>query len=329
VKVYKEIWNNLSTTFNDAAYHVCCLDDEDEIRRNGVITAEFLRSVLRIRPTDTVLEIGCGVARIGRELAPLCGEWHGCDISGNMIAHARERTAGIANIVLHELPECSLRIFPDNTFDRVYSTIVFMHLDKVDMFTYMREAYRVLKPGGQAYFDTYNLLGPDAWKEFLKILELYPIGAPRPGHLSQFSTPQEVGKFMSEARFEGIHIDSWSNPQLVAMVGYKADPARPGELEQWLRYWRGVAAADAARGAAITGDKEGMSTLADPIPDDLAQLLALLTESRAYALRVEAEVARKNAAIADLERRLRRRERELVAARQPRLAKLWQRLKRR
>src|SRR6266542_1783228 len=101
MKDYKQIWDNLSTNSDDASFHVCCVKDEDEIRRNGAITAAFLREVLRIEPTDKVLEIGCGVARIGRELAPFCGEWHGSDISGNMIAYAKERTQALPNVYLH------------------------------------------------------------------------------------------------------------------------------------------------------------------------------------------------------------------------------------
>lgn len=221
MKDYKQIWNDLSTNFDDAGFYVCCTTDEDDIRKNGALTAAFLRDVLRIESTDKVLEIGCGVARIGRELAPYCGEWHGTDISGNMIAYARERTKDMPNVYLHELPDNSLRIFPDNSFDRVYCSIVFMHLDKPDMFTYIREAYRVLKPGGRAYFDTYNLLAPQAWQEFMKIIETFPPGTPRPGHVSQFSTPQEVEKFMQEAGFDWIHIDGDNNPQLVVTLGRK------------------------------------------------------------------------------------------------------------
>src|SRR5437762_1609825 len=101
MKDYKTIWNNLSTTRADAAFHVFCGDGaEDQIRSNGAYTAAFLREVLRIDNSHKVLEIGCGVARIGREVAPFCGEWHGTDISGNMIAHAAERTADIPNIYL-------------------------------------------------------------------------------------------------------------------------------------------------------------------------------------------------------------------------------------
>jgi SAM-dependent methyltransferase len=219
-KDYKQIWNNLSSDFAGAAFHVCCVQDEDEIRANGALTADFLRSILQITSTDRVLEIGCGVARIGRELAPYCGEWHGTDISGNMIAHARERTGHLSNVFFHELPDNSLSIFPDNSFDCVYSSIVFMHLDKPDMFTYMRESYRVLKPGGRVYFDTYNLLAPGAWREFLKIVEAFPSGQ-RPGHVSQFSTPQEIQKFMDEAGFDWVKVDD-QNEQLVVALGTKA-----------------------------------------------------------------------------------------------------------
>ena len=223
MKDYKQIWNNLSTNLDDASFHVCCLkgDDEDEIRRNGALTAAFLRDVLCIKPADKVLEIGCGVGRIGRELAPYCGEWHGTDISGNMLEYAAKRTAGISNIYYHELPDNTLRIFPDNTFDCVYSSIVFMHLDKPDVFTYMKEAYRVLKPGGRAYFDTYNLLGPGGWEQFLQILATYPPGSVRPGHISQFSTPQEIQKFMDEAGYDWIRVDGESNPTLVVALGRK------------------------------------------------------------------------------------------------------------
>lgn len=324
MKDYKAIWNDLSTTFDDAGFFVCCTGDEDEIRSNGALTAQFLRTVLPIGPTDSVLEIGCGVARIGRELAPYCREWHGADISGNMIEHARQRTADIPNIYLHELPDNSLRIFPDGSFDCVYCTIVFMHLDKPDMFTYMREAYRVLKPGGRAYFDTYNILAPGAWEEFSKILSAFPPGVPRPGHVSQFSTPQEMRKFIDAAGFDANHIDGVHNPQLVVAVGYKWDPDHPDDLTQWRDSW---SAADAP------GDTDPWMLVERNRPDvRVQQVEALLTrqtlafqETVLYSRQLEAEITRKNDAIADLERRLRQREQELDAARAPRLP--WPRRK--
>ncbi len=226
MKDYKKIWDSLSTSFSDAAHFVGYQGDEEEIRANGTKTAEFLRDVLQIGPEDRVLEIGCGIGRIGRELAPHCGEWHGADISGNMISHARTRTEGIPNVYLHELPESSLDIFEDGYFDVVYSSIVFMHLDKIEMFRYIRDAYRILAPGGRAYFDTCNLLSPVAWQQFLEVVENYPSGK-RPGHISQFSTPQELEKYMQEAGFDSIHVDG-RNPQLVVALGRK--PGQEGAV---------------------------------------------------------------------------------------------------
>jgi ubiquinone/menaquinone biosynthesis C-methylase UbiE len=218
---YKETWDNLGQSYSSAAHHVCLTTDEQDIRANGALTADFMRSVLQIEPSHHVLEIGCGVARVGRELAPHCEEWHGTDISGNIIAHARKRTEDIPNIFLHELPENSLSIFPDNRFDAVYCTIVFMHIDKPDMFKYIRETYRVLKPGGRAYFDTFNLLAPEAWPIFLSLVDGFP-GGVRPRYTSQFSTSQELEKFMQEAGFSEIKVDD-QNPQLVVALGGKEE----------------------------------------------------------------------------------------------------------
>jgi SAM-dependent methyltransferase len=287
MKDYKDIWDNLSTNFDNAAFYVCCISDEDEIRSNGQLTANFLKQVLQITPEDRVLEIGCGVARIGRELAPFCGEWHGADISGNMIAHAKERTQGVSNVFLHELPESSLSIFPDGYFDCVYSSIVFMHLDKLDMFTYIRDAYRVLAPGGRAYFDTYNLLAPEAWQEFLKTLDEFPPDH-RPGHVSQFSTPQEMRKFMEEAGFEGVHVDGENSPQLVVTLGRK--PGVPS----------------AERPPFELRAKPGKKR------DQPPNLRAALRDQKQYIEHLEKTVAIKNAHIEKMERLVRRQEKAIA-----------------
>lgn len=213
---YKTTWNALSEDIDSANYFVSCLDDEDDVRANGTHTATFLKSVLQIQPDHKVLEIGCGVARVGRELAAHCGQWHGSDIAGNMIAHARQRTADLPNVFLHELPTNDLQIFDDNSFDAVYSTIVFMHIDKYDMFKYMREANRVVKPGGRVYFDTYNLLAPEAWDIFENLVNQFD-GGVRPRHISQFSTPQEFQRFMEKAGFVDIQVVD-ANPQLVTAL---------------------------------------------------------------------------------------------------------------
>lgn len=318
MKDYKQIWDSLSTSWKDASFYVCCIDDEDDIRRNGQHTAQFLREVLQITPADMVLEIGCGVARIGRELAPYCAEWHGADISGNMIAYAAGRTLGLSNVYLHELPDATLSIFPDSYFDCVYSTIVFMHLDKTEMFTYMREAYRVLKPDGRVYFDTYNLLAPEAWEEFRCVIDSFPPHL-RPGHVSQFSTPQEMRKFMEEAGFSSIHIDD-TNPQLVVTLGVKS-AAPAGVTPSRRNGSRGTASFDlerhtpkailgAQRNLEGTFQEQDAGTGAEVTIEDLhAELYA----TNQYIAELERQLEVKNRHIARLERIIQKHEQLLSA----------------
>jgi SAM-dependent methyltransferase len=309
MKNYKEIWNNLSTDWTDASAAVATISDEEELRRNGQLSADFLREVLQITPADKVLEIGCGVARIGRQLAPLCGEWHGTDISGNMIAYSRERTQGVPNVYLHELPESNLCIFNDGYFDCVYSSIVFMHLDKAEMFTYMQEAYRVLAPGGRAYFDTLNILSPDSWIKFLHLIEVFS-PQERPSHAGQFSTPQEMHKFMEEAGFADIHVDG-NDRQLVVALGRKP------EQEGWQRPIEAInlGAAQAAAEAAAKARAEAESIVklggkVAHLPYNLwLQVNENMVAKNAYIEELETTLATKNLHIAHLEGRIRKQER--------------------
>jgi hypothetical protein len=48
MKNYKGIWNNLSTSFADAGHFVSCITDENDMRRNGQLTAGFLHELLQI-----------------------------------------------------------------------------------------------------------------------------------------------------------------------------------------------------------------------------------------------------------------------------------------
>jgi ubiquinone/menaquinone biosynthesis C-methylase UbiE len=315
MKDYKAVWNNLSSTLADALFFVGYLgEDEEAIRSNGKHTADFLRSVLQIEPTDRVLEIGCGVARIGHELAPFCAEWHGSDISGNMIKFARARTDDIPNIFLHELPEPNLSIFNGGYFDCVYSTIVFMHLDKAEMFNYMRETYRVLAPGGRAYFDTYNIVAPEAWHDFMALIEAFPLGN-RPEHISQFSSVPEMRKFMEAAGFDEIHLGD-ENPALVVALGKKReqeDYERPAtalnpEVVERVAAWRQQEVADTASHKGVAEVRGAVLPY-----DDWLALRENVAVKDAYIAQMETVVADKNRHIAALERHISKQEKTLGA----------------
>ena len=111
-----------------------------------------------------VLEIGCGAARVTRALANLFGEVHAVDVSGEMVAHARKALHDRPNAHIHQNNGMDLSVVPDDQpFDFAYSGIVFQHIPSRDVIeNYVREVYRLLRPGGLFKFQVQGVNSPTA-----------------------------------------------------------------------------------------------------------------------------------------------------------------------
>jgi ubiquinone/menaquinone biosynthesis C-methylase UbiE len=157
VRSYKEFWESVGGTYENALSMMDGSPDEQVLNLTGRYIANRICHALLAHRNDTIFELGCGVRRIGLFIAPLCSEWHGFDVSEKMIGYARERMRGSKNVSFQVLDKTELKGVPENYFDKGYSHAVFIHLDKEDFFLYLREIYRVLRPGGLFYFDTWNL----------------------------------------------------------------------------------------------------------------------------------------------------------------------------
>jgi SAM-dependent methyltransferase len=109
-----------------------------------------------------VLEIGCGVGRMTRWFAESFGKVDGIDIAPEMIGQARRRLAVCPNATLHAGSGFDLQPLPDACFDLVFSYIVFQHIPSAAVIrNYIREAARVLKPGGAFKFQVNGDQSPD------------------------------------------------------------------------------------------------------------------------------------------------------------------------
>jgi len=161
---YKRAWNDAARA--DAHDAILTGSTAESFERSGEADAAEIRRYLP--PDAAVLNIGCGVGRVEKYLAPHVREMCAVDVSGEMIARARERLAGLASVRLREIGNDEfLRSFEANRFDLVFSYLVLQHLAREDAFAYLRDAFRVLKPGGMLLVQFPNFLSPEYTRAFL------------------------------------------------------------------------------------------------------------------------------------------------------------------
>lgn len=228
----REVWEYIGRDRDVAYLMMNSSRNEEELQNSGQMVAQALRKGLGIKPNHRVLEVGCGVARIGRELAPYCGEWWGCDISSSIIQIARRRTAHLKNVHFQILSDSSLRDFDDDTFDRVYCHAVFMHLPQIDIFAYVQEMRRITKPGGIVFYDAINLGSEEGWTRFIWEMKHYEGRQDRPIHHSRFSTPQELVIYTQRADLALLYC---LTPRFwVQIVGAKCPVESSGEERELL-----------------------------------------------------------------------------------------------
>ena len=125
---YSSFWNQQAATPEAALAAVDGSASEAIVRRTGEWTARQVRTALDLQSEHKILELGCGVGRIGRELAPHCDSWCGTDISQSMLDVAQERLGGFDNVQFNLLEATRLDMFDRRHFDRAYTVAVLSRL---------------------------------------------------------------------------------------------------------------------------------------------------------------------------------------------------------
>jgi ubiquinone/menaquinone biosynthesis C-methylase UbiE len=202
---YKSVWNSLSGSKEAAYLVVSGYTDEDKFHADAEDTADILRETVGVRPEDIILEIGCGVGRVGRVLSPFVKQWIGCDVSTNMLRLAGRRLLGLENIRLQEVSGYDLQPIADASVDVVYTTVVFMHLEEWDRYNYVLEAMRVLKPGGRFYCDNVDIASPAGWAVFEESRKTFK-PKERPAQISKCSSQPELEAFLKHAGFADVKV---------------------------------------------------------------------------------------------------------------------------
>lgn len=148
-------------------------------------------ALLGLLPSNWVVgDLGCGTGALLPALAPHAARVIGVDASGEMLAAARDRMKGLANVELREGALEALPL-PDASLDAVTLMLVLHHLPApADA---LGEAARVLKPGGRLLIVD---MTPHEHEEYRQ----------RMGHVWLGFSDDQIQRYLALAGFEGIKI---------------------------------------------------------------------------------------------------------------------------
>ncbi|TPI10995.1 class I SAM-dependent methyltransferase [Mesorhizobium sp. B4-1-3] len=140
-----------------ASVQLSSLGDEDRLSATTGEIALWLERQGILGARKHILDIGCGIGRLEHALGAMAGCIVGIDISPRMIAIARRRCAGVANVKFRLTSGLDLGDFADQSFDDVLALDSFPYLVLAGVAErHFGEIARVLRPGGMAAVLNYS-----------------------------------------------------------------------------------------------------------------------------------------------------------------------------
>ena len=153
----------------------------------GLLELEALRH-FGLREHDYLIDVGCGSGRLAKPLSGyLTGRYLGIDVVPSLLQYAREivgrpdwRFETATGLTIPEADEAA---------DMVCFFSVLTHLMHEQSFLYLREATRVLKPGGGIVFSFLDFTMPHHWPVFEDTLQDVGVNAQ---HLNVFLSKDAI-----------------------------------------------------------------------------------------------------------------------------------------
>jgi SAM-dependent methyltransferase len=160
----------------------------------GADLAQIASIAERLRPARAI-DLGCGGGHVSYAVAPHVGSVVAYDLSADMVAAvaAEAKKRGLVNVETAQGPAEALP-FPDQSFDAVFCRYTAHHWP--DVRCGLREARRVLKPGGVAVFS--DVVAPEqaVLDTFLQTFEMLR----DPSHVRDYAVTEWVD-FATQAGF--------------------------------------------------------------------------------------------------------------------------------
>jgi SAM-dependent methyltransferase len=111
-------------------------------------------------PDTDVLELGCGGGKFSAHLRPRSRHLTCADISADMLARTKAHVGEGSDVSYLQLNGRDFGGVPDASVDLIYSYDVLLHLQPQNVFSYLLDARRILRPGGIFMIHAINLAAP-------------------------------------------------------------------------------------------------------------------------------------------------------------------------
>jgi ubiquinone/menaquinone biosynthesis C-methylase UbiE len=159
-----------------------------------------------LKPTDTVLDVGCGTGDLTIAASKRAGRVTGIDAAPEMIEVAKQKAARAKVNINFQTQAIEHLSFPDGTFDVVLSSLMMHHLPGDLKLRGLKEVSRVLKPGGRVFIvDGSRPNGQSSW--LLRTLV---------SHMIHGGGIEELPLLLQQAGFTNIT----SGPVHLGVIGY-------------------------------------------------------------------------------------------------------------
>jgi ubiquinone/menaquinone biosynthesis C-methylase UbiE len=193
--LYAALWKPIDET--EAILQIYNTSEEASFEEGGRWDFESLAPFLT--PSSTVLDLGCGIGRVARYVAPACAKLWAVDVSSRMLELAASRLSSETNIQYALCKDVCIPDVPSGTVDLAYSFLVLQHVEREDAFLLLEELRRVVRPTGTVVLTFPNLLS-DTYLECFRQYARAGVSTLR--NRARVYTPQEVERIMTAAGFE-------------------------------------------------------------------------------------------------------------------------------
>jgi SAM-dependent methyltransferase len=169
----------------------------------------FLLRSLGLVDGHFIVDVGCGSGRLACQMAHFPGiSYLGTDVVQSLLDFAKAITKRPDWHFL--LTEGTTIPCPADTADFVSFFSVFTHLLHEESFRYMKEASRVLKPGGYLVFSFIEFRVSSHWGIFFSSLADHVAGR----HLNQFIDRDAINVWAAHSNFEVVAVYDGDKPHI-------------------------------------------------------------------------------------------------------------------